>query len=946
MARVSLVAWCIAFLSGCAALLFETLWFRAASIAFGNGVWASSIVLSSFMAGLALGSWAAARLGARMVRPLRIYAALELAIGLSGAALAVGFPSLSGALAPLLAALRDAPLLANGVRFALGFALMMIPATAMGATLPVLVKALASGDAHFGRVLGGLYGSNTLGAMGGAVLGAAWLIAWLGTHGTACAAAGLDVLAGLLAIGLARSAEGPEPAAARTRQPAVSAVACRVLAAAFLGGAAFLALEVVWFRFLLIFLYQTGLVFALMLAVVLAGIALGAVAAGRSAARSARPGPWAAALLSAAGASALGSYRIFSLWFDPTHMYGGTVTILALSALLMLPTALLSGAVFVALGTAAQRELAEPARATGFVSLANTVGAALGSLIGGFVLLPWLGIERSFVALGLAYGVATLLVWRRGTTAGARAGQLAVAGLTAGLVVLAATFPIGLLRSTFLRYPTLLYQDPEAEIVAVRETRLNTLMYMRTSRFGRPYHYQLFTDGLSMSGTNAYSKRYMKAFVYLPAALHPKLESALLISFGVGSTAKALADLSSLERIDVVDVSADILEMSSLVFAPGERYPLDDPRVRVHIEDGRFFLATTPERFDLITGEPPPPKLPGVVNLYTREYFQLLRSRLNDGGFASYWLPVHNLSQSDAKAIVRAFCDVFEDCTLWTGAGLDWILLGSRNAVAANGDGIRRLWSDPAAAAELARLGFEVPQLLGATFFAGSRTLRELTRETPPVVDSYPLRISSERIFPADSLRAPLYRALMDVASARREFAESSFIQRHWPFELRDSTLAAFRWQQAVDAVLVNAPEAGWPAAGLRDLREALTQTSLRTLPLWLLGSDPFEAQIVGALRGPEARSPRALYERGVMALAERRYAEAARLLGRVRQVSPGRPPLAALDLEIFALCMDGEIDTASALAREVVRLDPAERQDDTRWAFMTQTFRLPDPRD
>jgi predicted membrane-bound spermidine synthase len=945
MARPGVLACGIAFLSGCAALLFETLWFHAASIAFGNGVWASSLVLSSFMAGLALGSFGAAHLGGRISRPLRAYAALELAIAFGGASLAIGLASLSEVLAPLWAALRDDPLTLNATRFALGFASMMIPATAMGATLPVLVKALARGDASFGRVLGLLYGSNTLGAVCGAVLGAAWLIAWLGAHGTACVAAGLDVLAALLAARLASSAKAPGPTPARVGPPAAAARVARILAAALLCGAASLALEVVWFRFLSIFVYQTGLVFALMLAVVLAGIALGGLAAGRGGTLLARPGSWLAALLALTGAAALGSYRIFALWFDPSRMYGGAGTILALSAVLTLPAAFLSGSAFVALGAAAQRELAEPARATGLVALANTVGAALGSLLGGFVLLPWLGIERSLVALGLAYGVAALVVWSRGVHEEARGGPLVAAVAAATLALLAATFPIGLLRSTFLRYPTLLFQDPEAEVVAVRETRLQTLMYMRTSFFGRPYHYQLFTDGLSMSGTNGYARRYMEEFVYLPAALHPKPESALLISFGVGSTARALVDLRSLRRIDVVDVSADILEMSRLVFGPGERYPLTDPRVHVHVEDGRLFLATTPERFDLITGEPPPPKQPGIVNLYTREYFRLMWSRLRDGGFATYWLPVHNLSETDAKGIVRAFCEVFEDCTLWTGAGLDWILLGSRNAGGANGEGFQRLWSDPVLAPDLASLGFEAPQLLGTTFLADARKLHALTGDTPPVLDAWPARISSQRVFPADSLRVPLYRDLMDVASARREFEESPFIARHWPPDLRDSTRAAFRWQEAVNATFVKDPADGWPVAGLRDLHEALQTTNLHTLPLWLLGSDPFKARIVASLGAREARSPRGLYERGVVALAERRYAEAAWLFEQVRASAPDRPPLVALDYEIFALCMEGRTDAATRVAREVVRRNPAERGNDTRWRFMAEAFGLPDPR-
>src|SRR5207244_9155885 len=137
------------------------------------------------------------------------------------------------------------------------------------------------------------------------------------------------------------------------------------------------------------------------------------------------------------------------------------------------------------------------------------------------------------------------------------------------------------------------------------------------------------------------------------------------ISYGVGITAHTLTQARQLDSIDVVDISKSILDLSSIVW-PGSANPLADRRVHAHIEDGRFFLLTTPRRFDLITAEPPPPKTAGIVNLYTREYFELMRDRLSDRGIASYWLPIYQLSDSDAKAIIGAFCGAFSDCSLWS----------------------------------------------------------------------------------------------------------------------------------------------------------------------------------------------------------------------------------------------------------------------------------------
>ena len=164
--------------------------------------------------------------------------------------------------------------------------------------------------------------------------------------------------------------------------------------------------------------------------------------------------------------------------------------------------------------------------------------------------------------------------------------------------------------------------DPGARVVAVREGLTETVIYFRREMMARPVSYAMLTNSFSMSATGYGARRYMKLYVYWPMAVHPDLKRALLIGYGVGNTAKAMTDSTSLETIDVVDLSRDILEMGRVVYPAETDQPLNDPRVRVHIEDGRYLLQTTDRRFDLITGEPPPPGIAGVENLYTREYFR------------------------------------------------------------------------------------------------------------------------------------------------------------------------------------------------------------------------------------------------------------------------------------------------------------------------------------
>jgi hypothetical protein len=265
------------FLSGVSALLFETLWFRLAGLSLGNSVWASSVVLASFMAGLALGNGLAMRRGPRTQRPIRLYALLELAIGGAGLLLVLSFPGLTPALAPILQPLVDHPWLLNLVRLGIAFSLLVVPAAAMGATLPILVKALCADERTFGEALGQLYGWNTLGAVVGAVSGEVFLIQLVGLRGTGVVAAAVNVLAASCAMLVSRSRESSStrPGVPRVGPDRLGRQLGPLLVAAFLCGANLLALEVVWFRFLQLFVLGTSLAFALMLAVVLLGIAAG-----------------------------------------------------------------------------------------------------------------------------------------------------------------------------------------------------------------------------------------------------------------------------------------------------------------------------------------------------------------------------------------------------------------------------------------------------------------------------------------------------------------------------------------------------------------------------------------------------------------------------------------------------------------------------------------------
>lgn len=925
---------CLVFLlSGTSALLFETLWFRQASLALGNSVWASSLVLAGFMAGLGLGNTLAARFGHRISQPVRFYALLELVIGITGFGLVLLLPSLTPWTAPLLAPFLDEPWILNPLRLAIATGLLLFPTTAMGATLPLLVAALYAEDGRFGRVLGRLYGWNTLGAVLGAVIGDLFLIAAFGIRGAAAWAVALNVAAALIALALSRRVADQTP-----RTPSIPRFSslrlnnASILISACLLGGLLLALEVVWFRFLLLFVAGSSLAFSVMLAVVLTGIGLGGLLGGRWLTRN--PGTWRAApaLALLAGALCIVLYLGFGQVLDATQ--GGSALTAAKIMLravpLMFPVSLLSGILFTLLGELLHQQTRGETWATGLLTLANTAGGVLGALIGGFVLLPTLGMEASLRWLAGGYAIAAGFAFVGGARAsgGREKGLLAITA--AALALAFFLFPRGFLEQNYLRRSLAQYVPPEIP-VATREGLTETIIYLRRDAFGEPLFHRLFTNSHSMANTNLASYRYMKLFVYLPVAMHPKPLRALLISYGVGGTARALTATESLEHIDIVDISEDVLEMSRVVGADAleaassdnRASPLDDPRVTVHIEDGRFFLETTKERFDIITGEPPPPKLAGVVNLYTREYFQLIYDRLADGGITTYWLPVHGLLVDETKAILRAFCDVFRDCTLWTGSGLDWVMMGTRGFEGPIPEThFRRQWNDPALAEEIVALGFEKPEQMGALFLADADQLERLTEGIAPLIDDRPKRLS-------DRIASSRYENWMAVDATRDRFFRSSIIRNLWPPPLRQATSPYFDLQRDINekfeiSTTQDETRAGDPTHLVR-AHEILEGTDLETLPLWHLDSGVAmqnAAEVAARKRAPAANVE---FQLGIGDLSSRNWTGAAHHFNRA--AAAGGTPLLA-PFRAYALCRSGKAEPGRRILGQLRRQDRFEKNE------------------
>src|SRR4029450_3992453 len=349
----------VLFLSGTGALIFETLWLRLSGLAFGNSVWAAALILSSFMAGLALGNALAASSRIRRWRPLYFYAVLEVLVAFFGCTIVFGLPVVGDLMRPVWQMLWNyqPPLL--GPPSLVSFLILLVPTTAMGLTLPVIIEDPLLRETEFGRAIGFLYGSNTLGAMLGAVLGEAYLIGAFGLYGTSVTAGATLCIAAAIALSVARFGatryagfKSTDPTA-DSKFPLSFAVSYRppwrLLLVSFWTGLIFLALEVVWFRFLRLYVASSPTAFAIMLAVVLAGIGVGGLVAGAVFRSSRRSNQILAILLLAAAILVLVSYLLFpgELIQAPTGVFDlRWWQIAVLCVALMFPVALLSGILF------------------------------------------------------------------------------------------------------------------------------------------------------------------------------------------------------------------------------------------------------------------------------------------------------------------------------------------------------------------------------------------------------------------------------------------------------------------------------------------------------------------------------------------------------------------------------------------------------------------------
>ncbi|HEY3176772.1 MAG TPA: fused MFS/spermidine synthase [Candidatus Polarisedimenticolia bacterium] len=740
-------------LSGCASLIYEVVWTRRLTILFGASTWAVATVIAGFLGGLAAGAWALGPLIDRSRRPLRAYALLEAGIGLY----ALVFPELAGAITQVYVAigpsLSGSFTLRTLLRAVLAVVVILPPTALMGATLPAMCQFVARRPPALGRDLGVICALNTLGAAAGALLAGFVLIGSLGLSGTMRATAALNLALAITAFVLSRrmgerpagEATAPLDPGRRAPQATVLPLAAArraVLVAMALSGFAAVGYEVLWTRALVTALH-TGFTYAfsMMLATFLAGLGLGGLLHAGLFSRSQSPlrllarlqlllGVWSfVSIALLGGLPYLERLAAEHGWIGAIYTWPSWVAeMMTASILVILPPTLLLGIAFPLAGQVVAGSGGDLGRRIGILYACNTVGSILGSLIAGFVLVPSIGTLNALALLaGLNILAAGWLLWTAPPSWERRATILIAASLLGvGLGVL----PSDHWRMALSRWHAgrqIYFGEDATGVVEI---------YDEPSGAGGSYR-RLFVNQTSYASTSDYARRYHKLLGHLPALLHPHPETTLVIAFGTGMTAGALARYPTVSRVDCVDLSPAVFG-GACHFAAENGNLLALRKVRSVVEDGRNYLLLSPGSYDVITLEPPPPRFAGVAELYSREFYELIRSRLRPGGLAAQWIPMHSHTEEEMRMLVRSFVDAFPESTLWVPVQSDAIVIGRTQRGGIDLGVVGRHLRDPKVAADLADAGVEGVADVVSLLALNAGALARYVRDVAPITDDCP----------------------------------------------------------------------------------------------------------------------------------------------------------------------------------------------------------------
>lgn len=782
-------------LSGCAALIYQSIWTHYLGLTLGHAAYAQTLVLMMFMGGMALGAWAVSRITARLRRPIAFYAGAEALIGLFGLVFHAVFVAYSE-----FSQQRVLPSLSSAGAAAtwqwLSAAALIAPQTVLlGATFPLLaVGVLRLPGSQQGQTLGGLYFTNGIGAALGALVATFWLLPAVGMPGALQAAAWLNLGVAAVSAWLSLALrEGRATGAAETAPGSSGAGAGRLLPAlllaTFLSSAASFAYELGWVRMLNQALGSSLHSFELMLAAFIAGLALGGLWVRRVGDRIGDLVRYAGFVQVAMGICAMLSiallgnayYWVPALLGALAKTDGGyalyTLATAGIALIIMLPAAFFAG-MTLPLFTAALLRRGAGERAVGQVYAANTLGAILGVLVAAHVLMPALGVGMTLLAAGALDFVIGLVLLRALSPGRWAPAVLLVSG--AGVVVMGGMLQWGLpdrlLQSAgVFRYgktdmsdrELLFYRDGATASISVIKQPGTTII----STNGKP------DAGLTPANQAPSADEVtMLMLGAMPLAVHPEPKEIAVIGWGSGLSTHTLLGSDLPKRVDSIEIERAVWEGAGAFIDRNARAYLDS-RSQVHFEDAREFFARGQRRYDVVVSEPSNPWVSGVASLFTHEFYRGVKRSLKPGGVLVQWVHSYEISDALLAEMLAALLQEFPNSEIYAANRADLIVLAPLDKLQPAGS---EPWRSPDLAAELRRVGLASPVDLAVRRIGGPAVLRTYVRMQNAAPHS--------DFFPTVSLFAPKQRfrgshadLLMRLASEGMPLLQVLDCRKPWP---------------------------------------------------------------------------------------------------------------------------------------------------------------------
>jgi len=731
------------FLSGISGLIYETVWLRVLIRVLGCTVYATSIVLSAFMAGLAVGSYVLGRFVDQSKNPLRLYATLELGVGLSAAVIFFLFDQLIPVYRSIYGWVGGSRAALSFFQSLLLFGCLLIPTSLMGGTLPVLSAHTKLYRTSFAIRVGNLYGLNTLGAVLGVVGSGLFTLGSIGELNTVLIGVLINLMVSLIAFSLATAtkklpvskASGETKDATQKSKieyisPYPSFTRRMVIIAYALNGFAALAYEVVWTRMFQLHLGTSIYAFSMMLGVYLIGVAWGSIWGGKYINKLKDPlGFFGLAQIFIAFYSVLGMY-LFTL-FIPVSTRIALFNIIMLPVVMVLPITFVLGLIFPAVSRSYVEKEEKVGGGVGRLYSMNTLGCIFGSLVCGFILIKSLGTRGTILTLaGVNLAIGLAIAWSRQARGKSfRYLKPVYAGLVLSLLLgIFSPDPFYTVLKKEIR--TILGED--MEIYYHKESISAT-----TTAFGskvQPLSKYLWINGIGMT----FLCTETKLMAHLPILLNENPKDILVVCFGMGTTLRS-ARVYKYMQCDVVELVPETYECYKYFHADGPEV-LADPRVHHFVDDGRNFLLMRDKKYDVITMDPAPPLWSaGTVNLYAQEYFELCRSRLKPKGIMCVWVPPHAFTE--VRMIMRTFQSVFPNATVWRGVKYPgFYLLGSMEPLKINPERFRQAYQDKDVLTDLTEWDNLVPtyEAMLGLYLLSPKELEAFVRGEPIITDNHP----------------------------------------------------------------------------------------------------------------------------------------------------------------------------------------------------------------